>query len=64
MFVSIGILLPWLIFFMLGRTVEGIICLILQLTVIGWPPAAFWALMTQHRASPSRCEPRALRPEK
>ncbi|ALO39465.1 YqaE/Pmp3 family membrane protein [Alcaligenes faecalis] len=40
----IALLLPWLVFFTIGRPVAGIICLILQLTVIGWIPAAIWAV--------------------
>ena len=39
----IAILLPWLLFFTIGRPLAGIICLILQITVIGWIPAAIWA---------------------
>lgn len=39
----IAILLPWLAFFTIGRPFAGIICLILQLTIIGWAPAAIWA---------------------
>lgn len=40
----IAILLPWLSFFFIGKSVQGIICIILQLTVIGWIPAAIWAV--------------------
>lgn len=40
----IALLLPWLGFFTIGRPVAGVICLILQLTVIGWIPAAIWAV--------------------
>jgi uncharacterized membrane protein YqaE (UPF0057 family) len=40
----IALLLPWLGFFTIGRPVAGIICLILQLTLIGWIPAAIWAV--------------------
>ncbi|MBS0640408.1 MAG: YqaE/Pmp3 family membrane protein [Acetobacteraceae bacterium] len=40
----IAILLPWLLFFTIGRPFAGIICLILQITVIGWVPAAMWAV--------------------
>lgn len=40
----IALLLPWLTFFTIGRPVAGIICLVLQLTVIGWLPAALWAV--------------------
>ncbi len=39
----IALLLPWLAFFTIGRPVAGIICLILQVTLIGWIPAAIWA---------------------
>ena len=38
----IALLLPWLQFFTIGRPIAGIICLILQLTLIGWLPAAIW----------------------
>ena len=40
----IAILLPWLTFFTIGRPIAGIICLVLQLTLIGWLPAALWAV--------------------
>ncbi len=40
----IAIVLPFLSFFFIGKSVQGIICLILQLTVIGWVPAAIWAV--------------------
>ena len=42
----IAILLPWLLFFTVGRPIAGIICLILQITLIGWIPAALWAVYT------------------
>ncbi|WP_339781919.1 YqaE/Pmp3 family membrane protein [uncultured Thalassospira sp.] len=40
----IALLLPWLLFFTIGRPIAGIICLILQLTLVGWVPAAIWAV--------------------
>jgi uncharacterized membrane protein YqaE (UPF0057 family) len=40
----IALLLPFLVFFTIGRPVAGIICLILQITIIGWVPAAIWAV--------------------
>jgi uncharacterized membrane protein YqaE (UPF0057 family) len=40
----IALILPWLSFFTIGRPGAGIICLILQLTVLGWVPAAIWAV--------------------
>lgn len=39
----IALLLPFLLFFTIGRPLAGILCLILQLTLIGWIPAAIWA---------------------
>jgi uncharacterized membrane protein YqaE (UPF0057 family) len=40
----IALLLPWLLFFTIGRPFAGIFCLILQITLIGWVPAAIWAV--------------------
>ena len=39
----LALFLPWLTFFTMGMVGSGIICLILQLTVIGWLPATIWA---------------------
>ena len=39
----LAIFLPFLVFFTIGRPIAGIICLILQITLIGWVPAAIWA---------------------
>jgi uncharacterized membrane protein YqaE (UPF0057 family) len=40
----LAIFLPFVSFFTIGRPIAGIICLILQLTIIGWLPAAIWAV--------------------
>ncbi|RBM05338.1 YqaE/Pmp3 family membrane protein [Novacetimonas cocois] len=40
----LALLLPWLQFFTIGRPFAGITCLVLQLTVIGWLPAAIWSV--------------------
>ena len=40
----ISFILPWLTFFTIGRPIAGLICLILQITVIGWLPAAIWSV--------------------
>jgi len=40
----IALILPWLTFFTIGRPIAGIICLILQITLVGWLPAAIWAV--------------------
>lgn len=40
----LALLIPWLQFFTIGKPISGIICLILQLTLIGWPIAAIWSV--------------------
>ncbi|GLQ07498.1 YqaE/Pmp3 family membrane protein [Sneathiella chinensis] len=40
----LALLLPFMVFFTIGRPFQGIFCLILQLTMIGWIPAAIWAV--------------------
>ena len=42
----IALFLPWLSFFSMGKVVQGLICLILQMTLIGWLPATIWAFAT------------------
>ena len=42
----IALLLPWLSFFTMGKILQGILCLLLQITVIGWLPASIWALVS------------------
>ncbi len=46
----IAILLPWLSFILRGRIFTGILCLVLQLTLIGWIPAAIWAVISLNNA--------------
>lgn len=51
----IALTLPWLTFYQIGQPRAGLLCLLLQLTVVGWPPAALGALhalgryRTEHR---------------
>ncbi len=40
----LALLIPWLQFFTIGRPFAGIICLILHITLIGWPVAAIWSV--------------------
>ena len=42
----LAIFLPFILFFIIDRPITGIICLLLQLTIIGWLPAALWAVYT------------------
>jgi len=53
----IAIIFPWLSFFLRGRILTGIICVILQLTIIGWIPAAIWAVISlQNQRADKRTE--------
>ena len=42
--ILLAILLPFVVFFTIGRPIQGVLCLILQITLIGWIPAALWAI--------------------
>lgn len=46
----LAILLPFLSFMVRGKIITGIICLILQITLIGWLPAAIWAVLSLNNA--------------
>lgn len=39
----LALFIPWLTFFTMGKVIQGVLCLILQITVIGWLPATIWA---------------------
>ena len=40
---------PWLAMFLRGHVFQGILCIILHLTLIGWIPATIWALIVTRR---------------
>lgn len=40
----LALLLPGVSFFFIGRPWSGIFCLLLHATIIGWIPAAIWAV--------------------
>ncbi|HTL10811.1 MAG TPA: hypothetical protein VL307_21205 [Chitinophagaceae bacterium] len=42
----LAILLPWFSFFLREQYLKGYTCLALQITIIGWPIASIWALVT------------------
>ena len=44
--ILVAILLPWLSFLLRGRIIQGIICFVLQITLIGWLPATIWAIVS------------------
>lgn len=45
MMILVAILLPPLAMLLRGHPVQAIVCLILQLTLLGWVPAAIWAVV-------------------
>lgn len=45
----IAFFLPWLSLILQGKVGAGIVCLILQLTIIGWIPAFIWAVVSLNR---------------
>src|SRR5208337_4576345 len=53
----IALILPWLTFFTIGRPLAGIVCLILQITLIGWLPAAIWAVYALSQYQTDQKEP-------
>ncbi|MNU97239.1 hypothetical protein D3C71_873020 [compost metagenome] len=40
---------PWLSLMLQGKILGGIICLLLQITLIGWIPAFIWAVTSLNR---------------
>ncbi|AMR77939.1 hypothetical protein A2G96_09405 [Cupriavidus nantongensis] len=44
-----AVFFPWLIFFAIRRPSTGVICLLLQITVVGWLPASIWAAHSLRR---------------
>jgi len=57
----LAIFLPFLAFFTVGRPIAGFICLLLQLTIIGWLPAALWAVHAVGQYKTDRKIEKALR---
>ncbi|HEY1195071.1 YqaE/Pmp3 family membrane protein [Flavobacterium sp.] len=50
MMTLIAIFFPCVSFFLRGKILTSIICLILQITLIGWIPAAIWAVISLQNA--------------
>lgn len=69
-----ALLLPAFVFFHIGRKGRGIVALVLQLTLIGWPIAALWAIFMLYwprraasadapsAAAPNPAKPQARKP--
>ena len=52
---------PWLSLFLQGKIFSGFICLVLQLTIIGWLPAFIWAVMSLNNMYEDRRTNRIIR---
>ncbi|TDT96516.1 MULTISPECIES: YqaE/Pmp3 family membrane protein [Azorhizobium] len=52
--IAIAVLLPWLALMLRGRIFQGILCLVLQITLIGWLPAAIWAVVVVNNDNEER----------
>jgi uncharacterized membrane protein YqaE (UPF0057 family) len=57
----IAIVLPFLSFLLRGRILTGILCLILQITLIGWIPAAIWAVISLQNSRADRRNDKLIR---
>src|SRR5882762_4050221 len=42
----LALFLPWAVFFTMGKVGQGFLCLLLQVTIIGWLTAIVWAFLT------------------
>ena len=40
----LAIFVPWFQFFTIGRPFAGLFCFLLQISLIGWIPAAIWSV--------------------
>ncbi|WP_100075375.1 YqaE/Pmp3 family membrane protein [Chryseobacterium camelliae] len=57
----LAILLPFLSFMIRGKIITGIICMILQFTLIGWLPAAIWAALSLQNARAEKRNEKLIR---
>jgi len=57
----IAILLPWLSFLLRGKLLSGILCLLLQITIIGWLPAAIWSVVSLQNSRANRRNRKLIR---
>ena len=56
----LAIFLPFVAFFTIGRPIAGLVCLVLQVTLIGWLPAAIWAVYALNQYKTDQKIQRAL----
>ncbi|CAN7781216.1 YqaE/Pmp3 family membrane protein [Cupriavidus necator] len=44
-----AVFFPWMSFFVIRRPAAGVLCLLLQMTLVGWLPASIWAAHSLYR---------------
>lgn len=59
--ILLAILFPSISFLLRGRILHAILCFVLQLTLIGWLPAAIWAVVSLQNARAERRTDRIVR---
>jgi hypothetical protein len=42
----LAVFFPWFVFFLREKYTPGFICLVLQISIIGWPIASVWCLVS------------------
>ncbi len=52
--IVVAVLLPWLALMLEGHLLQAAFCLGLQLTIIGWIPAAMWAVSVVNQSRRDR----------
>ena len=52
--IVVAVLLPWLALMLEGHLFQAAFCLGLQLTIVGWIPAAIWAVVVINRSRRDR----------
>jgi len=57
----LAILVPWLSFLLRGQIFNGLLCLVLQVTLVGWLPAAMWAVLSLQNKRAERRTRRLIR---
>jgi uncharacterized membrane protein YqaE (UPF0057 family) len=50
----VAILLPFVALLLRGKIMQSILCLLLQLTLLGWIPAAIWAILVINNGNAER----------
>ncbi|KAF2331660.1 MAG: YqaE/Pmp3 family membrane protein [Flavobacterium nitrogenifigens] len=57
----IAIFFPCISFLLRGKILTSLLCLILQLTLIGWLPAAIWAVISLQNSRADRRNARLIK---